>query len=78
MKDGGSVFPVMPPIEGIGAGYGYGYPERGLMLRDHIALEVLKELIKKIQHNYITCSRTFENDLAKQAYKFADAMHSHL
>ena len=71
MKDGGSVFPIIPSMSEVESGSGYPYLERGISLRDHVAIEVLKELISKYD---VAFRSTFEKELVQQAYKFADTV----
>ena len=45
MKDGGSVFPIIPSVSEVESGSGYPYPERGISLRDHFLLDFLNSFL---------------------------------
>jgi hypothetical protein len=70
INDGGSAFPILPPICGDGhPPAGYPYPDPGMTLRDWFAGQALAGLVF---HNHYGARS--DDEIANGAYAYADAM----
>ncbi|MCL6653528.1 hypothetical protein A6R70_14645 [Agrobacterium rubi] len=81
IDDGGSAFPLIPPVDETGrAAVGYPYPEPGMTLRDHFASQALAgfagnpAIFAANNQNGWELVNASARDLADRAYWLADAM----
>lgn len=78
INDGGSAFPIIPPLHerGFGSANGYPYPENGMSLRDWFAGQAIGAVIRQCAGDQAVSldSRTPEQYFADKAFGIADAM----
>ncbi|NTE87245.1 hypothetical protein [Agrobacterium rubi] len=71
IDDGGSAFPLIPPVDETGrAAVGYPYPEPGMTLRDYFAIHADWEDVR----HYSTDGNGRNMSRVGARYKYADCM----
>lgn len=73
VKDGGSAFPVLPPVDETGRNaVGYPLPESGMTLRDYFAAHIIQGMMAN--PSLLSQSGAFHMDNLSAAWEAADAM----
>ena len=74
-RDGGSAFPLLPPLGPDGtSAVGYPYVSAGMTLRDYFAAQALTGMLANPQGDYSPLLKSAVERFAYDAYACADAM----
>ena len=69
---GGSAFPVLPPVGTADAGY--PHPERGMTMRDYFAANAMQGMLSHQDFDYCPLRESSLGNVSRDAYRIADHM----